>query len=189
MKKAEHELLVRRMPRMSDEEYWTLFAELYRESPKEYLVTLLRGLGQRDVLSSEVFASLAPLFSDVDRQKILQRLLPSYADPADIERLLTLVGLTERREWIAHLVRVEGKAAAFVLLRALRCVEDDRELLLRVARFLLRRGDALSFNVASLMRLSFGLDELRGTFSLQLQPWQLDKMEQDWAYFSRQMNL
>ena len=114
--------------------------------------------------------------------------LPSYADPADIECLLTLVGLTERREWIAHLVRVEGKAAAFVLLRALRCVEDDRELLLRVARFLLRRGDALSFNVASLMRLSFGLDELRGTFSLQLQPWQLDKMEQDWAYFSRQMN-
>ena len=188
MKKAEHELLVRRMPRMSDEEYWTLFAELYRESPKEYLVTLLRGLGQRDVLSSEVFASLAPLFSDVDRQKIRQRLLPSYADPADIERLWTLVGLTERREWIAHLVRVEGKAAAFVLLRALRCVEDDRELLLRVARFLLRRGDALSFNVASLMRLSFGLDELRGTFSLQLQPWQLDKMEQDWAYFSRQMN-
>ncbi|MBR7051423.1 MAG: hypothetical protein IKI44_00325, partial [Bacteroidaceae bacterium] len=61
MKKAEHELLVRRMPRMSDEEYWTLFAELYRESPKEYLVTLLRGLGQRDVLSSEVFAALAPL--------------------------------------------------------------------------------------------------------------------------------
>ena len=80
------------------------------------------------------------------------------------------------------------KAAAFVLLRALRYEEADRELLLRVARFLLRRGDALSFNVASLMRLSFGLDELRGTFSLQLQPWQLDKMEQDWAYFSRQMN-
>lgn len=188
MKKAEHELLVRRMPRMDDTEYWTLFDRLYRESPKEYLVTLLRGLGQRDVLSSSVFAALVPLFSEVDRQKILQRLLPTYDHPDDIERLFALLGLTERRDRIAHLVRVEGKAAAFVLLKALRYVEEDRELLLRVARFLLRRGDALSFNVASLMRLSFGLDELRGTFSLQLQPWQLDKMEHDWTYFSRQMN-
>jgi hypothetical protein len=79
--------------------------------------------------------------------------------------------------------------SAFLLLRALRYVEEDRELLMRVARFLLRRDDAVAFNLASVMRLSFNLESLRGTFSLRLEPWQLDKMENDWNFFSQQMKM
>ena len=144
------------------------------------------------------------------REKIFRKLLklgPAYQEMANtaeliqtavegVDQLETYFGMYLPQFFYAMLAPLTLFAvlafvdltAAFVLLRALRYEEADRELLLRVARFLLRRGDALSFNVASLMRLSFGLDELRGTFSLQLQPWQLDKMEQDWAYFSRQMN-
>ena len=187
MRKEEHEKLVRSLPTMDDASYWALFERLYTESPREYLVTLLRGIGSRDPLESEVFQRLSHVFSEIDRQKVIKRLMSRYQEPESLRRLFLMLGYGEAKDWLPFLLNAESKAAAFLLLQSLRYVEDDRELLMRVARFLLRRGDALAYNVASIMRLSFGLDALRGTFSLQLQPWQLAKMEQDWSYFSSQM--
>lgn len=187
MKKTEHELLVRRLQRMDDAEYWAAFERYYSESPREFLVTLLRGMGERDPLSSDVFRSLAASFSDIDRQKTAERLIDLYDEPSSLLSLLHLLGYSEPASLIPILIKHQGKPSAFLLLRALRYVEEDRELLMRVARFLLRRGDAVAFNLASVMRLSFNLESLRGTFSLRLEPWQLDKMENDWNFFSQQM--
>jgi hypothetical protein len=189
MKKTEHELLVRRLQRMDDGEYWDAFARYYGESPREFLVTLLRGMGERDPLRSDVFLSLLPSFSEIDRQKTAERLIDSYDEPSSLLSLLHHLGYDEPASLIPLLIKHQGMPSAFLLLRALRYVEEDRELLMRVARFLLRRDDAVAFNLASVMRLSFNLESLRGTFSLRLEPWQLDKMENDWNFFSQQMKM
>ena len=189
MKKTEHELLVRRLQGMSDAEYWDAFAHYYGESPREFLVTLLRGMGDRDPLLSDVFLGLIPSFSEIDRQKTAERLIDGYSDPSRLLSLLHHLGYAEPESLIPLLIKHQGMPSAFLLLRSLRYVEEDRELLMRVARFLLHRGDAVAFNLASVMRLSFNLDSLRGTFSLRLDPWQLHKMEQDWNFFSQQMKM
>jgi hypothetical protein len=51
----------------------------------------------------------------------------------------------------------------------------------------MKRGDSQSFNLASLLRLSFGLEEVRGTFSLSLEPYQLSRVEQNYDAFVQVM--
>ena len=187
MKKSEHEALVRRLLSMDDAEYWSTFVHYYEESPKEYLVTLLRGIGERNPLSSDLFRTLVPVFSEIDRQKIIDHLADSFTEPHSLLALLRLLGYSEPASWIPLLVKHRSLPSAFLLLQALRYVEEDKELLLRVARYLLRRGDSVAFNLASIMRLSFDIESLRGTFSLKMEPWQLHKMENDWNFFAQRM--
>ena len=62
-------------------------------------------------------------------------------------------------------------------------MEHDKPLLIRTCHFLMKRGDGLSFSMASLLRLSFGFEEVRGTFSLSLEPYQLARIEQNYEAF------
>jgi hypothetical protein len=43
--------------------------------------------------------------------------------------------------------------------------------------------------MASLLRLSFGLEEVRGTFSLSLEPYQLARIEQSYDAFLQTMKV
>ena len=83
------------------------------------------------------------------------------------------------------LLRTDGLPAAFVLLRTLRFEEHNRAFLLATARELIKRGDNLAFNLASLLRAYFDLSELRGTFSLTLQPYELSRLDTDFDVFRR----
>ena len=66
----------------------------------------------------------------------------------------------------------------------------QRFLLLAVDRSdLMRRGDALGFNLASLLKAYYGLDALKGTFSLNIQPYQLARLSADYRAFCQAMNL
>jgi hypothetical protein len=56
-----------------------------------------------------------------------------------------------------------------------------------VAYFLMKRGDALSFNLASLMKEYFGLEEMKGTFSLRLKPFELARLETSYRAFCDKM--
>jgi hypothetical protein len=47
----------------------------------------------------------------------------------------------------------------------------------------MKRGDGLSFNLASLIKAYFGLDELKGTFSLRLKPYELARIESSYKAF------
>jgi hypothetical protein len=49
----------------------------------------------------------------------------------------------------------------------------------------MKQGDGLSFNVASVFKIYFGLDSIRGTFSLQLAPYELSRLEQSYEAFAK----
>ena len=114
-------------------------------------------------------------------------ILPLLSSPVDVERLLLQCGLQEYVDWIPYLLQVQSMPCAYLLLKALRYVESDRALLIRTCHFLMKRGDSQSFNLASLLRLSFGLEEVRGTFSLSLEPYQLSRVEQNYDAFIQVM--
>lgn len=178
--------------------FWQTFRALFLHDRKAYLGTLLKALlkrigadtacvGSEHVeqvgLWDKEFVSVCNELTDTDRKKVLLALLPLFAHPRDAERLLVQCGLKERSVWIAYLLQVQTLPCAYLLLKAMRYVEHDKALLIRTCHFLMKRGDEHSFNLASIMRLSFGLDEVRGTFSLSLQPYQLARIEQSYEAF------
>ena len=168
--------------------YWQMTEALVRYDSKAYLITLMKTfllrLRQGTASLSDVpFGRLAAGFNEVERQKVALLLLPEFEQPKQVEHLFQLLGLAKGREQLVYLIRVDTLPCLFLLLRSLRYVEHDRAEVLKVARQLMKRGSGSSFNLASIVKVAFGLDELSGTFSLRLQPYQIARLEQSYEAF------
>lgn len=178
--------------------FWHIFKTMFLCNRRAYLGTLLKALRmrishdglpvdstafEREGIWAEDFKEVCRELTETDRKKVLICLLPLFDNPSEIERLFIQCGLEEQWQWIPFLLQVTSKPCAYLLLKALRYVEHDRNLLIRTCHFLMKKGDEQSFNLASLLRLSFGLEEVRGTFSLSLEPYQLARVEQNYDAF------
>ena len=168
--------------------YWQMTEALVCYDSKAYLITLMKTFLLRlsrgtASLSDVPFGRLAAGFNEVERQKVALLLLPELEQPKQVEQLFQLMGLAKGREQLVYLIRVDTLPCLFLLLRSLRYVEHDRAEVLKVARQLMKRGTAGSFNLASIIKVAFGLDELLGTFSLRLQPYQIARLEQSYEAF------
>ena len=168
--------------------YWQMTEALVRYDSKAYLITLMKTFLLRlrqgtASLSDVTFGRLAAGFNEVERQKVALLLLPELEQPKQVEQLFQLLGLAKGREQLVYLIRVDTLPCLFLLLRSLRYVEHDRAEVLKVARQLMKRGSGSSFNLASIVKVAFGLDELSGTFSLRLQPYQIARLEQSYEAF------
>lgn len=168
--------------------YWQMTEALVCYDSKAYLITLMKTfllrLGRGTASLSDVpFGRLAAGFNEVERQKVALLLLPELEQPKQVEQLFQLLGLAKGREQLVYLIRVDTLPCLFLLLRSLRYVEHDRAEVLKVSRQLMKRGSGSSFNLASIVKVAFGLDELSGTFSLRLQPYQIARLEQSYEAF------
>ena len=172
--------------------YWKMVEALVRYDSRAYLITLMKTFLVRLErgtlsLSDEPFAQLAATFNDVERQKVALLLLPAISQPEHVEKLFSVLGIAKGREQMVYLVRIDTLPCLFLLLRSLRYIEHDREEVLKVACQLMKRGSGASFNLASIVKVAFGLDELKGTFSLRLQPYQIARIEQSYEAFCKSL--
>ncbi len=168
--------------------YWQLTSALVRHDSRAYLITLMKTFLVRlsrgtASLSDQPFARLASEFNAIEQQKVALLLLPELRTPQMVEELFTVMGIAKGREQMVYLVRIDTLPCLFLLLRSLRYIEHDRTEVLKVARQLMKRGTGTSFNLASIIKVAFGLDELSGTFSLRLQPYQIARLEQSYEAF------
>lgn len=173
------------------EAFWQLFAMLLRKDAKAYLVVMLKALTERmehgeGGIEDERFGELCQLMNEVDRQKTISFLLPYLKGDEQVRHLFGCFQM-EAHEWIPYLIKVNTLPCAFVLFSSLRYIEHERDYLVRIAYYLMKRGDGLSFNLASLMKAYFGLEELKGTFSLQLKPFELARLETSYKAFCEKM--
>lgn len=170
--------------------FWQLFVCLVRYNSKAFLVTMLKcfvqGMEQGSLsLYDDGFKEAAMLLrtSQIDRQKTVHTILPALRQVNEVHFLFTMLGYDEMSARIPFLLKSFNKVTSFVLLQALHYVEQDRAFLIKVAYYIMSRGDSFSFNVASLIKSIYGLDELKGTFSLRLQPFELSRIEKSYEAF------
>ena len=168
--------------------YWKLTEALVHYDSRAYLITLMKTLLVRmergtASIADQPFRRLAATFNDIERQKVALLLLPAFHQPEEVERLFSILCIAKGREQMVYLVRIDTPACLFLLLRSLRYIEHDRKEVAQIARTLMKRGTGGSFNLASIIKVAFGLDELSGTFSLRLQPYQISRLEQSFEAF------
>ena len=168
--------------------FWKVTEALVHHDSKAWLITLMKTFAVRIrigmvSLSDAPFARLAKGFNDIERRKVGLLLLPEMRVPEQVEKLFEVLRIHKGRAQMTYLVRVDTLPCLFLLLRSLRYVEHDRSEVLEVARVLMKRGTGQSFNLASIIKVAFGLDELTGTFSLRLLPYQIARLEQSYEAF------
>ena len=168
--------------------YWKMTEALVRYESKAYLITLMKTFlvrmknGSAGV-SSASFKHLASSFNEIERQKVALLILPELGQPKEVEQLFAVLGIAKGHDQMVYLVRIDTLPCLFLLLHSLRYIEHDRGEVLKVARQLMKRGTGASFNLASIIKVAFGLEELTGTFSLRLQPYQIARLEQNYEAF------
>lgn len=181
------------LPGAPAEVFWLLTEALVRYDSRAFLITLMKAFLVRlerssSSLSDASFARLAAGFNEVERQKVTLLLLPALDAPGQVERLFSVMRIARGRSQMVYLVRVDTLPCLYLLLRSLRYIEHDRHEVLQVARHLMKRGTGRSFNLASIIKVAFGLEELRGTFSLRLQPYQIARLEHSYEAFCQSVS-
>lgn len=181
------------LPQCADDLFWSLFGFLVPRDSRAWLGTFLRACEARHrqgafSLQGEgacrVLDWMRVQGTPIDRKKLLECMVGLFADvPEELEHLLDALHMSDARQRLSCLLPHVGVGVYYLLFRAMRELEHDRELLARCCRYLMAKGDGLSFNMASVACAYFGLEEVRATFSLRLAPFQLGRMEGPYQHF------
>ncbi len=176
------------------QEFWKCFAVIVPSRPKAYLGTFLKAAASLYAKGSlhiddERFAAFAETqATPIDRRKMLETLLPIVRTVEEIDRLLHLLVEEDAKTRAAWLIKSGTDVAYYRLFHILKTLDEDRPFLCHCCVLLVRRGDRLSCNMASILHEYFGLDELPATFSFQLRPYQLGRLDDSFEHFMKMLH-
>ncbi len=174
---------------VSESEFWRMASVLVVANNRAYLGTMLKACQvlkcSCQVPEFAVFASAC--ITDIDKKKALEVLLPMQTTPNEVARMLSLFGLNEVAQNVrANLLFHTGTAPAyFLLFKELQQYEDQPAFLRRYAVELIRKGDKLSFNLASILQQFFALEALPGSFSLSIPTYELSRLTDAYDSFKK----
>ncbi len=177
------------LPALSGAAFWDVFTVVVPHHPKAYLGTFLKaaarlyGCGTIDFRHSGFRRFATTEATAVDRRKTLDALLPLLRTPEEVSGLLDLFGV-EAAARVVYLFRAGTKPCYFRLFVQLKAL-DDAALVGKYCRLLMQRGDRLSFNLAALLKHYFALEELGGTFSLRLRPYEHSRLDASYTSFEK----
>lgn len=168
--------------------FWHFFLEIVPRHSKAYLGTFLKAASHLFrsgglALDEDVLGQFAKGATVIDIRKTLDAFLAMPVDAAQAELLVRLLADNRLDLAAPQLLKAGTPVAYYVLFCLLRTAEADHALLRHYAVMLIRKGDPLSFKMASVLRQYFDLKDLPGHFSLQLAPYELSRLEQGYSAF------
>lgn len=182
------------LPAQEEEVYWHAFDQLYHESPKAWLGTLLKAAAERYShgklrLDNPIFISLCEEMAqkkrEIDEVKVQRALLPLLRQPEEVADLLRWLGVDMPRCIVSVLLPIATLPSRYVLFQQLRRLDHEPELLTRCCTALMQHGGDQDFNLVSIIRNYFDLPAVKGVFSLRLNPYQLSRLETNYEDFCK----
>jgi hypothetical protein len=176
------------LPTLEEQTFWKCFLAIVPTNAKAYLGTFLKAAialhkQGRLTLTSEALEAYAQTgITPIDCRKVLEALLPLARAHEEIAFLLHCF-TSDVQQRIALLLRINTLPAAYTLFREMKTQEEDLALLRSTCLALMKRGDARAFRLTSLCVSYFGLEDIPGTFSLTLQPYELSRLDQSYETF------
>lgn len=181
------------LPQCSSQSYWRFFMTLVPAHSKAYLGTFLKAAVrlracrklQLDMQALTAFAAKA---TPIDIHKTLDTFLALQLSFDEAHSLVSIFTGNQLQQAAPHLIKAGTPVAYYLLFRLLKTAEAEPDLLRHYAVLLMRKGDPLSFKLASAVRQYFDLPELPGNFSLQLQPYELSRLDQGFDAFMKALS-
>ena len=185
---SEHVLVT-----LDDEAFWQCFSKIAASNTKVYLVTFLKAAlinYKKHTLNfcSKQFLSFANEVqlckTSIDRQKSLVLILPKLRTCEEACELLNaFCGHNELLKIHYLISATESKICYFVLFQKLRQSDLDDCDMAQILKMVLKRGSRMAYNFVSIMKSYFGLCSVGGVFSLQLNQYELSRLENNYENF------
>ena len=179
------------LPQLDAEVYWQCFEVLYRQSPKAWLVTLLKAavaLYARNKLTfeGEIWNNVCTTIADenrlIDERKLLQYVLPCLRTPAEVKNVLEVLLLSDEKG-IKYLVEQNTVPCYYILFQKLRGMDNEPDKIALCCAEVLHKGGDKAFNFVSILKNYFDLPTIRGVFSLHINPYELSRLDSSYDLF------
>ncbi|MBO4451249.1 MAG: hypothetical protein J5770_02405 [Bacteroidaceae bacterium] len=178
------------MPHLANETFWETYLHLLMFRRQAFLPCVLaaEGLAKAgsldfDCQEAREVAAWMQASSPESVVKVIRMMVPFLTSVRQIEGLFRLFEWDDERECALVLVKESTPYAYYVLFNVLRRAADNRQLLVAACQAIMKKNDDMSFNMASLLRSYFDLHEIKSTFSLQIEPYELSYIEQSYENF------
>ncbi len=175
------------LPKLPNDFFWACFGEVVASNPKAYLMTFLKAAVKGETIRSmrnNAFKNyLENNAGAIDKRKIRETMLPHIENADDFYYLLSLTTNDTPAERIECLIKIGTPTACYLLFCEARRIEDDTNALRSYCLQLMKKGNKISFNLASIMQQYFSIENLPGTFSLRLKPYELSRLNESFENF------
>ena len=99
--------------------------------------------------------------------------------------LFAYFGIAQGKDRIRYLLHCSTASAYHSLFRNLKYIQDDIEFMQKCCYVLIRKDDRLSYNMASILCKYFDIPNVRGVFSLNIEPFQLNYLDSSQQAFTK----
>lgn len=170
--------------------FWHLFATMVPLNPKAYLGNFLIAAVarlRRDALTADdpSLAAFAKQATPIDRQKLLDKLLPEVQSVGEVLFIVAHFADNELARCAQALINACTPASCYVLFKLLKQKDCPPEELRRYAILLMRRDSPRAFRMASVIQTYFGLKDLPARFSFAIPPYVLNLIDRSPEDFIR----
>ena len=183
------------LPSITDENvFWHAFVFLCRCNAKAFLVTCLKAVRRlylngkltfhSDILA-EYAAEVARNDLNIDRQKFLTFVLPFIRTGKEINYLWRIFSLDDTKTRIHYLIQSNTPAVYYCIFREAGKMVGESAYLEKLCAALIRKNDALAFNLVSIMQSYYGIASHDWKFSLTIKPYQLAYIDKSEANFRK----
>lgn len=173
--------------KLQGENFWRVFAYLSELNPKVFLGTCLKAAAKQYKngsisVYSENLASYASYVverdSEIDCMKFFRVMLGLIEKEEDFLEIWRIFDIEMPEKRIDIILRYSSNVVAYYeVFNECKRVQDNSDFLKRVCYVLIKRGDNLSFNLASILQSYFDLHGLGARFSLRVEPYKLSYIE------------
>lgn len=175
------------------EAFWTLFDQVVQSFPKAYLVTFLKAVSELYkkgliTLKGGAARDYCGWMTQTDKRKTTASLLPLMATPEEVEDALDSFRMDEAEERISALTPIRTMPCRYALFNTLKTIEGEEGKIRSCCLALMKQNERFSFNLASIISVYFAIENLPGTFSLRMKPYEQCRLDGSYSNFCKLIN-
>lgn len=189
-RKTEALIRTQILPSLTNSQFWDAYFHLITYKRQAFLsgILAIARLARHDELS---------LDNDSARQaaqwlrhdaadatiKLLRMAIPLLHSYSQIDEFLSVFHEDNTLAVLQVLMAENTHHAYYAMFELLKRHADDHELVKQTCLGLIKKNTDLSFNMASIVRCYFGINDIRSTFSLQIEPFELNYIDKSYDNF------
>lgn len=190
-KRTEQSVRESLLPSLSNELFWEALLGLIKFRRQAFMSgimavetfakkrTLNFACEEAQRLSDYVRTSCPPDATD----KLVSMALPKMQTEAQADGLFQCFHVENPRTRIAHLLKSESPLAYYVLFKSLKHIPDQKDIVRKSCIYIMKRNNDMAFNMVSILRTYFGIDDLKSRLSLRIEPYEMPLIERSYETF------